>query len=327
MQLIYHPTKDYPWTDFGIDIPLTPNRAKQVLALLEQSLGTGLQVTTQFSQEIKKWDLEKVHTQEFIQKLYSDKCDQEILKAYELVNEEGEYCRYNPQKAIRPLREKFDLALLHAAGTFEAGSLALEHGAAYFLGGGMHHAMSFGGRGFCLFNDLVVAAKKLQEQKNLKKIWIVDVDAHKGDGTAEVTEKDTSIDTLSIHMANGWPLVGEKRNEKGELHPWFIPSTLDIPIASGEEHLYLSKLEDGLNFLYDKGRADLVFVVNGADPFEEDVLESTKSLNLDKETLLKRDLLLYNKFRDWGIPQAYVMAGGYGPKSYEIYAQFLIKVL
>jgi len=147
----------------------------------------------------------------------------------------------------------------------------------------------------------------------------VDVDAHKGDGTAELTIDDQQIRTLSLHMAQSWPL-----NMGTSVDPWFIPSSIDIPINPNAEDQYLNLLEKALaQMQMNFGLPDVVIVVNGADPFEADELESTRDLKLTKEQMLKRDLIIYQFFKDRNIPQSYLMAGGYGNRSWEIYAQFL----
>jgi acetoin utilization deacetylase AcuC-like enzyme len=92
----------------------------------------------------------------------------------------------------------------------------------------------------------------------------------------------------------------------------------------GEEDSYLVKLLAGLLSMENtRPWPDLVIIVNGADPFEADELESAKEIKLSKEIMLERDMMLYNFFKDSHIPQSYVMAGGYGKRSWEIYAQFL----
>jgi acetoin utilization deacetylase AcuC-like enzyme len=196
---------------------------------------------------------------------------------------------------------------------------ALRLGFSYFLGGGMHHAMSFSGRGFCLVNDIVIVLKKLLDEKAIQHAWVIDLDAHKGDGTAELTHNDPTITTFSIHMKNGWPL-----NQGGPNDPWFIPSNIDIEISAGEEEQYLSKLTNGLSHLESNfPRPDIVIVVDGADPYSEDALPSTALLKLSKEQMLERNKLVYHFLNDRNIPQSYCMAGGYGKKSWEIYFQFL----
>jgi len=184
--------------------------------------------------------------------------------------------------------------------------------------------MTFGGRGFCLVNDIVIGIRSLQKNKKIKTAWVIDVDAHKGCGTAEITQGDDSIKTLSIHMGSSWPLEGPRFNEKGDLYPWFIPSDLDIPIEEGEESLYLTKLKEGLLKL--EGRPDLAVIICGSDPYEKDELPSTSKLKLNLSQLLERDLLIYKFLKKLNIPQCYLMSGGYGSESYKVYSQFLEKI-
>jgi len=149
------------------------------------------------------------------------------------------------------------------------------------------------------------------------------VDAHKGDGTAALAAGDDSIATLSIHMAAGWPLDQPERDADGQPNPSFIPSTVDIPIAAGEEPAYNRRLREGLARLAETGRPDLALVVCGADPYELDELPSTAELKLSLEQLLERDQLVYSFLKSRGIPGAWVMAGGYGRNSWRAYTQFL----
>ena len=120
-------------------------------------------------------------------------------------------------------------------------------------------------------------------------------------------------------MKKGWPLS----------EPTIIdyPSTIDIPIASGEESAYLEKLSDGLDTLFEKGKADFAIVVGGADAYENDDLPGTQFLKLNKRQMLERDQLVFSRLREQNIPQAWVMAGGYGPKVVSIYHQFLLWAL
>jgi len=187
----------------------------------------------------------------------------------------------------------------------------------------MHHAQKDYGNGFCLLNDIVIAIRKLQTEKVIKQAWVIDVDAHKGDGTAALTAGDDSVTTLSIHMAAGWPLDEEKYDSGGKLNPSFIPSDIDIPIAAGEEHLYVARLKEGLKMLESQPTADIAVVVAGADPYEKDELPSAKLLQLSLEQLQERDLLIYDFLQNKSIPTAYLMAGGYGESAWEVYTQFL----
>lgn len=329
MKIFHDPASNLHLTKYGIEIPLSDDRDFKVFNFLEKE---GIPVIQGFSQDIKltKEDLAEVHNEEFMSKLYGSKEEirQEIIKTFELVDEKGDYHRYSPEKAQAPLEEMFDSFLLKTKGTIAAVQEALKSGKAFFLGGGYHHAMSFGGRGFCLINDIVIAARWAQRNLGTKLIWVIDVDAHKGDGTAELTHNDPSIKTLSIHMKEGWPLDSEKFDKEGKLNPWFIESDVEIGVSKGEENQYLKKLEEGLLKLesLSNERPDLAIIVQGSDPYEKDQLPSASLLKLTKEQMLERDMLVYNFLNDRNIPQSYVLSGGYGEFVYEIYCQFLKKV-
>lgn len=191
----------------------------------------------------------------------------------------------------------------------------------------MHHAQADYGNGFCPLNDMVIAVRKLQAEGHIRTAWIIDVDAHKGDGTAALTRGDDFIKTLSIHMAKGWPLDKAEYDSEGRLNPSFTPSDIDIPIDAGEEDQYAARLEAGLHSLAEGPLPDLALVVSGADPYEHDELPSTRSLRLTLDQMLARDRLVYTFLKERNIPRAYVMAGGYGERAWEPYSRFLIWAL
>jgi acetoin utilization deacetylase AcuC-like enzyme len=127
-------------------------------------------------------------------------------------------------------------------------------------------------------------------------------------------------------MSKGWPLDGAPYIE-GKLNPSFIPSDIDIPIDTGEEDLYVLKLEEGLNKMEAFGKPQIAVVVLGVDPYEKDELASTRGMNLTLEQMNNRDLLIYNFLNKLNIPQAHLMAGGYGVNSWKVYSKFLEHVL
>jgi acetoin utilization deacetylase AcuC-like enzyme len=209
------------------------------------------------------------------------------------------------------------------ASTVQCCRLALNNGFCFAFRGGMHHGQKDFGNGFCMLNDIVIAVRKLQAENRVTTVWVIDTDAHKGDGTAALTRGDESITTLSIHMGQSWPLDGDMYDAAGNLNPSFIDSDIDIPMAGGEDHLYVSRLQEGLNKLNNHPIPDLAVVVSGVDPFEKDELPSTSDLKLSFEQLMERDQLVYRFLKERGIPAAFLMAGGYGANSWQVYAQFL----
>ncbi|HUV08456.1 MAG TPA: histone deacetylase [Spirochaetia bacterium] len=321
----------FTFYDYGIDIPVSKDKREKVLnvlrsnPLLESSFNAWF--TDRPDEEITSEDLLRVHSKEYVNRLFSPRLEAEVMKTYELLDDDGNSHRYDPKKQSRPLTHLFDRALRTTAGSYHCCKIALQTGFCFFLGGGMHHAQRDTGNGFCLINDVVISIRKLQAGGLVRNAWVIDLDVHKGDGTASLTEGDRSITTLSIHMAKGWPLDGEEFDAGGRLNPSFVPSDIDIPIDVGEEHIYVERLKSGLERLPPFGTPDIALVLSGADPYEKDELPSTALMRLTREQLFERDRLVYTFLRAKKIPGAYLMAGGYGKSSWEIYTRFLEWVL
>ena len=312
---------------FGILIPVHHSKASRTLQELQSHPVVGaraneLMVPTG-PMEITQEDILRAHTTEYVDRLFSSQVEAEVMSTYELVQPDGTYNRYDPDQASRPMSGVFDRALARVSGTVQCCRLALKNRFCFYLGGGMHHAHAHQGKGFCLVNDVVISLRKLQAEGVITTAWVIDVDAHKGDGTASITKDDFSIVTLSVHMARGWPLDEPKYLEDGEQNPSFAPSDIDIGVASGEEGTYLDRLQAGLQELKEYPRPDLALVLSGADPYELDELQSTSGLRLSLSQLLTRDQLIYRFLDSQKIPQACLMAGGYGLKTWQVYTQFL----
>jgi acetoin utilization deacetylase AcuC-like enzyme len=317
--------------DYGIDIPVSHNKTARALEALKNDpvLKDHIHKWYRESTEARltKTDLLRVHSKEYIDRLFSPDGKREIMKIYELVDEKGFTDRYKPDTAKRPLKDLLIRAIESATGTYECCKLALKEGFCFYFGGGAHHAQKEYGNGFCIVNDVVLAVRKLQAESLIENAWIVDLDAHKGDGTAALARGDASVSTLSIHMAKGWPLDADEYDEEGRFNLSFTPSDIDIPIDSGEETLYIERLVEGLETLSGLSEPDIAVVLSGADPYEKDELPSTAHIRLTKEQLAERDRMVYSFLKRRGVPRAYLMAGGYGEGSWEIYVQFLTWVL
>ncbi len=327
MQLLFYP--NLPGLQhFGMQIPVLDTRATSTIDALKQHPKIGphmpkLLVTTQ-SEQIEKEDIARVHTGRYVHALFSEKLESLLMDAYELIDQNGEYNRYDPALAKSPLTDIFDVMSTRTAGSLQCMRAALSEKFCYYFGGGFHHAHADFGHGFCIINDIVIGIRRLQAEGAISTAWVIDGDAHKGDGTAALTAGDPTIGTLSIHMAYGWPLDLQRYDENGIEHPSFIPSTVDIPVKSGEETEYASSLEAGLAKLESVlPNPDLAVVVFGADPYEQDGLDSAAKLKLTLQQLKQRDTVIYDFLRNRGIPAAYLMAGGYGPHAWEVNYQFL----
>jgi len=313
--------------EFGIEIPVLASRAVKTFEFLKSHKILGQKIRQwhipKIDEQISKEDLLRVHSNEYVEKLYSTGLEQEIIRTFELIDDQGHYYRYNPDNATLPLTRLFDRTVTTVASTAQCCRVALEKKFCFAFRGGMHHAQHEYGNGFCMLNDIVIAIRKLQAENLVRTAWVIDVDAHKGDGTAALTHGDDSITTLSIHMAHGWPLDGDEYDPDGNLNPSFIASDIDIPMARGEDHLYVARLQQGLDMLESLSKPDLAVVVSGSDPYEKDELPSTSDLKLSLAQLKERDRLVYGFLKARRIPAAFVMAGGYGENSWKVYVQFL----
>jgi len=169
-------------------------------------------------------------------------------------------------------------------------------GVAVSLTGGTHHAFADHGEGFCVFNDVAVAARVVQSERRAERIVIIDCDVHQGNGTAALLSADPTVFTFSIHGAKNFPFHKEQ-------------SDLDVELPDGTgDDAYLAALDDALDYVLPAAQADLAIYLAGADPYESDTLGR---LALSKAGLAARDRLVFDRCRDWRLPVAVVMGGGY----------------
>jgi acetoin utilization deacetylase AcuC-like enzyme len=182
------------------------------------------------------------------------------------------------------------------AGTVLAAELALQHGLACNTAGGTHHAHYNYGSGFCIFNDLAVAPRLLQQRGLIQRALIIDLDVHQGDGTAAILQSDATIFTFSMHCEVNFPFHKQT-------------SDLDVALPVGmEDSAYLTTLAAHLPDLLSQVKPDLVFYDAGVDPHRED---SLGKLALSDEGLYQRDHLVIDACLRRGIPVAGVIGGGY----------------
>lgn len=183
-------------------------------------------------------------------------------------------------------------------GTLLTAELALQQGLACNTAGGTHHAFRDYGSGFCIFNDLAVTAQVLLDRAQVKKILIVDLDVHQGDGTAVIFQSDPRVFTFSMHCGSNFP--GTKQQ-----------SDLDVPLPVGmEDDAYLQTLDQYLPDLLTTVRPDLVLYDAGVDPHVED---SLGKLALTNTGLYRREMQVLSACVGAGYPVACVIGGGYAP--------------
>jgi len=183
-----------------------------------------------------------------------------------------------------------------ADGTLKACDYALENGIAMNIAGGTHHAFSDRAEAFCLLNDQAIGARYLQNKGLAKKILIIDLDVHQGNGTAEIFKNDDSVFTFSMHGKGNYPFRKEK-------------SDLDIELEDGtKDEAYLKELKSILPDLIEKTSPDFIFYLCGVDILESDKLGRLScSINGCKE----RDRFVLQTCHDLQIPVECSMGGGY----------------
>jgi acetoin utilization deacetylase AcuC-like enzyme len=180
--------------------------------------------------------------------------------------------------------------------TLLAAERALVDGVAANVGGGTHHAFPDSGRGFCVFNDVVVAVRTLRRRKGVRRVLVVDLDVHQGDGTHAAFLGDPESFTFSVNGFANYPF----RRVPGDLE-------LELEDGTGDER-YLDGLRRLLPQALARARPDLGFYLAGADPYAGDRLGR---LALTKEGLAARDRLVRDSLARAGVPVCVTLAGGY----------------
>jgi acetoin utilization deacetylase AcuC-like enzyme len=183
-----------------------------------------------------------------------------------------------------------------AGATLAACRCALEAGLGINLAGGTHHAHRDHGEGFCVFNDAAVAAHAMRAEGRARRVLVVDLDVHQGDGTAAIFDGDASVTTLSVHGRQNFPFRKAR-------------SSIDVELDDGTgDDAYLATLATVLPRAIDRARPDLAIYLAGADPYAGDRLGR---LALSKAGLAERDRLVLDRLAALGVPVAIAMAGGY----------------
>lgn len=189
-----------------------------------------------------------------------------------------------------------------AGATIAAAHAALDDGVSVNLAGGTHHAFADRGEGYCVFNDVAIAARVLQRERRVPRVAVVDCDVHQGNGTAAIFHDDASVFTFSIHGAKNFPFRKEA-------------SDLDVELPDGaDDAAYLSALAQALPRVM-AWRPDAVFYLAGADPFEGDRLGR---LAVTKAALAERDCAVFDACLAAQVPVTVVMSGGYAPNVEDI---------
>ena len=276
LHLVHHPLYvspgpvggQFPWDKYGL-----------LLVALGES---GREVTLHEPQAMPREWIEAVHEPDYVAEVFELRVPREKARriGFEVTERLAARARHTP------------------GGTWLAAKLALLHGFAANGAGGSHHALSETGAGYCVFNDLAIAAHRLVAEEDARRILIVDCDVHQGDGTASLLVGRPEFATYSIHAEKNFPARKAR-------------STLDVglPDGTGDEP-YLEALTSSLPPLVDRFRPDLVLYQAGVDPHADDRLGR---LTLSDGGLQARDRFVAAEAKRAGAPLASALGGGYGP--------------
>jgi acetoin utilization deacetylase AcuC-like enzyme len=197
-------------------------------------------------------------------------------------------------------------------GTLLATEHALKSNNAVFnLGGGFHHAQINKAAGFCLINDVAIAIKKYCLKKLIARPMIIDLDYHQGDGNLTIFRNDQRVTTFSLN-ASHWVSIKNENN-----FDYFLPTH-----CTGS--VYMKILQMNLPNFISTLKPDIVFYIAGSDTYIHDTVGD---LNLSRQEMLQRNLFVFELVRSLKIPLVIVAGGGYGPKSWHIYYDFICTIL
>jgi len=184
-------------------------------------------------------------------------------------------------------------------GSVQAAEFALKYGIAMNIAGGTHHAFADKGEGFCLLNDIAVTANYLLENQFSKKVLVIDLDVHQGNGTARIFADNPDVFTFSMHGEKNYPMHKEV-------------SDLDCAISDGTgDRVYLTILQSQLENILKDFLPDFIIYQAGVDVLESDKLGR---LAMSIEGVKNRDASVLNLARSLKVPIVCCMGGGYSPK-------------
>ena len=233
-----------------------------------------------FPEPAKVEDLLLVHTKTYVENLLNG-----TLSTYDIMRLELPFSK-----------ELVEVSRICVDGTISCLRHAAEDGMSAHLGGGFHHAFPDHGEGFCVFNDIAIGIRKVQEEGLIRRALIVDCDLHHGNGTAFTFADDKDVFTFSIHQENNYPAVKP-------------PSDIDVGLDDGAgDKEYLEALNRHIPVIIKEFRPQLAVYVAGADPYKNDQLGG---LALTINGLKARDELVFKLCAANNIPVAAVLAGGY----------------
>ena len=272
---------------------LHPFDIKKYKRIYDQLVADGLVTKDQTFQpsSLTVDELKLIHTDQYLEDLKVRKNVARYLEAGVL--------EYAPVSLDTAVMEPFRRA---SGGTLLAARKALETGIGINIGGGYHHAKPEIGEGFCLYADVPISIRKLQQEGLIKSALIVDVDVHQGNGTAVCLADDDSTFCFSMHQGDIYPIPKEA-------------SDRDIELDSGmKDEEYLRILASNLLPLFDQSAPDICFIVGGCDTLAGDPLAS---LEMTPAGIVARDAMIVQHCVDRNVPVVLTLSGGYSPEAWK----------
>jgi acetoin utilization deacetylase AcuC-like enzyme len=274
------------WSSSRYAIPLPPGHrfpVEKYAMLRERVVSEGLVAVGQIFDPPRAMpeELLRVHTEEYVHRVAAGLLDSAEVRRLGFP--------WSPQLVERSLRA--------VGGTLEASARALSHGIAMNLAGGTHHAFAGHGEGFCVYNDIAIAIRRLQAEGRIRRACIVDLDVHQGNGTHAIFAGDADVYTFSMHGRKNYPF-----------HK--VAGRVDVELEDGTgDDVYLDRLMESLSGVLAESTPDIVFYIAGADPHEGDALGR---LRLSFDGLARRDAYVLERCREVGLPVVVTIGGGYG---------------
>jgi histone deacetylase 11 len=289
MDVVFHEGYDFSASTL-MDVPFDTNKHSRIAGLLGSRA-----ISFHRPDAISREHLLLVHTATHIDSLDDPGVMASIL--------ENDYIRHIPRNAVRDgVLSPF---LLMTGGTLLAARLAMAHGMAANLGGGLHHAQPRFGSGFCPVNDVAVAIHTLLRDESISRAIVIDTDVHQGNGTAAIFHTEPRVFTLSLHEQAIFP------DPKAQ-------SDLDVSFGPGMgDEEYLELLNRHLHRVLDRHEPDIAFHVAGSDMHADDALAHG---TMTGEGIARRDELVMRECGNRGIPYVQVLAGGYFAGSAGVHA-------
>ena len=294
--LVYSTSYQSDLSVLGSTVSFAQDRGARILDQLAKEFGTGLETAYQQPTMVTYKQIKLAHCPCYVSRLKKPATWAETFGLTTMLPDTAE------SKAI--LTKLLDEYRVKSGGTLLAARKALDLKLAVNLGAGYHHAHRDHGDGFCVLNDIAIAIRTLQAEKKVERVMVVDTDFHHGNGTASIFKGDKSVFTFDVFAREAWPYKKE-------------PVSLAVPITVAEAHLYLEKVKTALDKALSKFKPDLVIYVQGADTWEQSVLNRGEGFSLPLSVVQAKDELVIDTFAGKDIPLALVLAGGYGDKAWE----------